>query len=77
MYQFLLKPDLNFFLYADTTTILARKQELAAKDIDELTNNYRNLFKELDQKQPEKYLAVENIQREDTLETIKKYFLHL
>lgn len=77
LYQFLLKPDLNIFLYADTATILARKQELSANDIDELTTNYRTLFQELDQQRPEKYLAIENIKRQDTLATIKEYFLHL
>ena len=77
MYQFLLKPDLNIFLYADTATILARKQELAAKDIEELTTNYRTLFQELDQKHSETYLTIENVQRQETLQTIKQYFLHL
>ena len=77
LYQFLLKPDLNIFLYADTATILARKQELAVKDIEELTNNYRKLFLELNQKHSETYLAIENVQRQETLKTIKQYFLHL
>lgn len=77
LYQFLLKPELNIFLYADTATILARKQELAAKDIEELTTNYKTLFQELDQKHLGTYLAIENIKRQDTLKTIKQYFLHL
>ncbi len=43
-YRFLLKPDLNYFLYADANTIISRKQELDINTIESLTADYKNLF---------------------------------
>jgi len=68
-YKLLLKPHLNFFLYADATTILKRKQELDRATIERLTQDYLSLFNELG-KDSKKYYPIENIILEDTLKTI-------
>jgi len=70
LYRFVAKPKLNFFLYADATTILARKQELDAPVIKNLTEKYQSLFKELNQKHTGTYLPIENIDKAITLEII-------
>lgn len=59
-YALLLKPDLNFFLYADAATILERKQELKAADIQALTAGYLSLFEELRERPAGHYLPIEN-----------------
>lgn len=71
-YRFLLKPDLNFFLYADPQTILARKKELKAEEIKSLTSDYLDLFKSLDKKQKNRYFPIENINLDETLAFITK-----
>lgn len=47
LYAFVHTPKLNFFLYADSATILQRKQELSAADVEQLTQRYRSLFERL------------------------------
>ncbi|TVQ67110.1 MAG: hypothetical protein EA360_03245 [Balneolaceae bacterium] len=71
-YLFLMKPDFNFFLYADAATILARKQELDKETITELTSKYIDLFRKLDSGRPSagKYLPVLNIDLDATILTI-------
>lgn len=60
-YRFLLKPKFNFFLFADTQTILERKKELDESAIKELTNNYGSLFGKLGkQSKSEIYEVIEN-----------------
>jgi hypothetical protein len=49
-YQFLLKPKFNFFLFADVSVILNRKKELSKTTIEQLTNDYKNLFTKLKSK---------------------------
>ncbi len=75
LYTFVAKPKLNFFLYADATTILARKQELDASVIKQLTERYQSLFKEFDQKHSGTYLPIENIDKATTLQTILNHTL--
>lgn len=70
LYHFLLKPRFNFFLYADSATILSRKKELEAHTIEQLTNEYIALFKQLDQKSQSAYISIENIDLKTTLQTI-------
>ncbi|GAA0891217.1 hypothetical protein GCM10009122_08960 [Fulvivirga kasyanovii] len=61
-YNFLMKPDLNFFLYATPDIILERKQELDEDAIIDLTSRYKTLFEHLDkQGYRRRYYAVENI----------------
>lgn len=70
-YTFIMKPDVNFFLYADAETILARKQELDAATIEELTSKYLSLFEKLNKKTTTKrYHSVKNIHLTDTVDAI-------
>lgn len=69
-YSLLLKPDLNFFLYADAQTILSRKKELNESTINKLTSEYLSLFKILGSEKTNQYQAIENIHLEHTLASI-------
>ncbi|MGY6743732.1 MAG: hypothetical protein ACXIUQ_13415 [Cecembia sp.] len=66
-YRLLLKPNLNFFLYADAPVILSRKKELDISAINQLTQEYLQLFQELDNKQSDSYFTIENLKLEKTL----------
>ena len=66
-YKLLLKPHLNFFLYADAETILGRKKELDEKAITSLTKDYLSLFAELDRNKKGKYFPIENLRLQDTM----------
>jgi len=70
-YSFLMKPDVNFFLYADADIILARKQELDRQTIIDLTQTYLRLFSELNGRSvaSPRYIAIEN---NDLLSTIER-----
>jgi thymidylate kinase len=60
-YWLLLKPDLNFFLYAPADTILSRKQELDKATIEGLTRQYLGLFEKLHRQYPRsRHIALEN-----------------
>jgi len=68
-------PRLNFFLYASPETILARKQELSANDILNLTASYNKVFDEFGQQYPnKKYCKIENVQLEQTMDVICKTY---
>lgn len=70
-YRLLLKPDYNFFLYAQPEEILRRKQELDADTIRELTGKYLHLFQGLSkQYQRSRYIPIHNQELELTLNTI-------
>jgi thymidylate kinase len=69
-YRFLLQPDLNYFLYADPKTILSRKKELDESSIETLTEDYLQLFGELEKKNRCQYHAIENVDLDRTLTTI-------
>ena len=70
-YKLLLKPDLNFFLYADPSIILTRKRELTSSTITELTTKYLELFASMNQNSSySRYIPIENIELEDTIKTI-------
>lgn len=76
LFAFVMKPDLNFLIYADPKTILARKQELSEQDIIQLTEGYKSLFSELDEKTPEKaFIALHNIEMNTSLDQIEQYYL--
>ena len=73
-YRFLLKPDLNFFLYAPAEEILRRKQELDADTIRELTDRYIHLFTDLAGRYTHsKYIPIDNRHIEDTITTIVEH----
>jgi thymidylate kinase len=69
-YSLLIQPHLNFFLYADAQTILARKKELDESTITELTHEYLTLFSELEAKSQGKYFPIENIKMDHSLQFI-------
>ena len=70
-YKLIMKPHLNFFLYADTETILARKQELDAETINTLTTKYLYLFQKLNEKDKAKaYIPINNMDLNTTVNTI-------
>jgi thymidylate kinase len=70
-YRFLLKPEFNFFLFADATIILERKKELDEATIQSLTREYSELFDHLAKKNKRSiYKSINNIIIEDTLDTI-------
>ncbi len=78
-YNFIYQPPLNLFLYADPETILQRKKELPSHSIVELTKNYKSLFENLSQKQSKtnRYIALENIDKEQTLKTIIDHYVEM
>ena len=72
-YRFLLKPEFNFFLFADAKTILKRKQELNETTINELTNDYNFLFQNLQlTTNSTVYKSINNEDLETTLSNIIK-----
>lgn len=77
LYRFVFKPNLNIFLYASPEVILQRKQELPSGDIVALTKKYKTLFEELDKKSKKRYIAVENIILDETLDTIFGAYLEI
>lgn len=74
LYNFVFKPELNIFLYASPEVILKRKKELPSGEIVELTKKYKGLFEELDGKGNNRYIPIENIVLEETLDTIFKAY---
>lgn len=72
-YSCIVKPRLNFFLYASPELILQRKKELNTSEIVELSAGYRRLFDELSARSnKEKYLAINNIDLNITLRYVTK-----
>lgn len=69
-YVFLIKPDFNFFLYADVNTILSRKKELEGPVIAQLTSDYLKLFNSFQKKSKNVYCAIENLEIDVTLKAI-------
>ena len=75
LYSLILKPKLNFFLYAKSEVILKRKKELDAQTIDQLSGKYRGLFKELNkQERNSKYIVIENLELSKTLDSVLAEF---
>ncbi|MFT4661431.1 MAG: thymidylate kinase [Patiriisocius sp.] len=78
LYRLVFKPKLNFFLYADAETILARKQEMIAPEIDQLTILYKNLFGQMSkQYKTSHYTIIENKHLDVTLNTIMNTYAKL
>jgi thymidylate kinase len=72
LYAFVLSPKLNFFLYADSATILRRKQELSAVDVEQLTQRYRSLFDRLAERAGRgRYRSIRNEDLATTLSGIR------
>ena len=68
--KFIIKPDVNIFLYASSEVILRRKQELDFDSIVDLTSNYKDLFCEMEKNKNGKYICIENINKEATIRKI-------
>jgi thymidylate kinase len=69
-YKLLLKPHVNFFLYADSHVVLERKQELDKETIQQLTGSYLGLFESLGKHDSRKrYIPLEN---QDLKLTVKR-----
>ncbi|RMD73165.1 MAG: hypothetical protein D6818_05195, partial [Bacteroidetes bacterium] len=78
LYRFLFEPDLNVFLYADPRLIRARKQELDAATIGELTLRYKRLFEDLSGRTDHAvYLPLENVEMERTLDTLVREYIRI
>jgi thymidylate kinase len=70
-YSFLLKPNINFFLYANPKIIRSRKKELDSQTISYLTKKYKILFKELNEKDSKnQYISIENSDLSKTLNSV-------
>jgi thymidylate kinase len=70
-YAMLMKPRLNIFLYADAEVILKRKQELNKATIEQLTKNYRNMFRRFNvRSRKARYVTLENLSLQNTLNNI-------
>lgn len=70
-YKLLIKPDLNYFLYADPEVILSRKQELDTETIQTLTKKYKALFAEFGNRYSgSRYIMVNNVVKEETLNNL-------
>ncbi|MBB1194034.1 hypothetical protein DNC80_10205 [Flavobacterium sp. SOK18b] len=75
-YTFLLKPEFNFFLFADANIILKRKEELSKATIEKLTADYHGLFESLQSKSKASvYQSINNIELEVTLNQVVKTIL--
>lgn len=75
-YNFLLKPEFNFFLFADADIILKRKEELSKATIEKLTTDYHDLFESLQSKSNTLvYQPINNVDLEVTLNQVIKTIL--
>ena len=75
LYAFIWKPQLNFFLYADSEVILKRKQELKHADIVSLTNQYQELFEDYNKNQTKGiYQTIQNHDFASTMEAVESSF---
>lgn len=76
LYAFIYKPSLNILLYAPAEVIRLRKTELEESDIKILTSDYLSLFNKLAAgKGSAKYLAIENTDRQNTVDRIVKEYI--
>lgn len=75
MYKWISKAELNIFLYAPVEEILSRKQELNETEIQTLSQSYRELFEEFDQKYKQQYVNVNNLDLEESLDLIESLYL--
>ncbi|MBL0745841.1 phosphotransferase [Chryseolinea lacunae] len=70
-FTLILKPQLNFFLYANADLILQRKKELDKTTIENLTRSYLTLFQKLnDDGDDDRYVPIENVDMGATLNII-------
>jgi thymidylate kinase len=70
LYRFIYKPDVNFYLFNDAETILSRKAELSAQDINQMNEKYQDLFSEYQQSRKSNYIKVKNDDLNQTIALI-------
>ncbi len=76
-YNFIFKPDVNFFLYAEPEIIHQRKQELDLQDIRQLTDDYQKLFSELGKNNKKrKYISINNVDLNKTLNIVMNEYMN-
>ena len=73
-YRLVFSPEINIFLYASPEIILTRKQEMDENSIIDLTEKYKILFEYYSSIGKEKYVCIENIDKEKTLSKIELIF---
>lgn len=71
----IMKPTLNFFLYAQPEVILKRKKELTESDIITLNSGYKQLFSELACKHKANFISIENIELDKTMGLISQNYV--
>jgi len=76
LYRYLLKPQLNFFFFADPATILARKQELSEEEIVSLTQAYTQLFCKLKEKAVHTYHLIKNENKDMSIRQVLQWYNH-
>ncbi len=75
-YRFILKPDYNFFLYAEPDIILSRKKELTREEIVELTKDYHKLFSQFGNKyKNSRYVVLKNTDITKTIKSVEYEFV--
>lgn len=72
LYSLLIKPKMNFLLWANAEEIHRRKQEVEPQEIEKLNRGYKSLFKDLSEHSyfGKKYLIVRNDNIDNTLRTL-------
>jgi thymidylate kinase len=76
-YNFIFKPDVNFFLYAEPEIIRQRKQEMNVQDIRKLNDDYKQLFSELEKStKKRRYVSINNIDLEKTLNIVLEEYMN-
>ncbi len=71
LYNLLLQPSMNIFLYAKPSTILERKQELDEATIIQLTERYKSIFDQLRfSKTRATYLSILNEDKDSSIQQI-------
>lgn len=74
-YYALIKPKLNFFLYAPAEIITLRKQELSPDTITALTERYNRLFLSLHRRHMRsQYISIQNLDLGETTQTILTHY---
>lgn len=71
LYGVLMKPKMNYFLYADPDVIWSRKQETDRSAISDITRKYMELFKDYNEQYvSSKYVSINNVNIGDTISTV-------
>jgi thymidylate kinase len=71
-FKLLMKPQLNFFLYASASAIRKRKQELDIEEINELSEKYLKHFDALNREEGSaRFVTIHNVHLENTLRVIQ------